>query len=379
MSNAKTLARYCESSLLTNRHFEKYMKNNPNFIFQFVDSKLFNESQKELLQIQKNILSAQKLKMRIYESEIRLFQESQIPYVGLKGYFIQKAYYPPEYIRLFGDIDIQVEDKIGYAFYKMLKQNGYKIINEPNSPIIYQKKLLIDKVFVLLKTLFFKHRHHAELEKTFGVFNYRLTLDLHGNLFLTTHSPKNKMIQKSIVKTVNGVTFKIFSPEDNLVFLMYHTIKHIGYVNLARENLAINLERFYDVAQIISLEKIDWDIFVETISQYKYLSPLVSLYMKMFSDIFPNIIPQTVIDKASYISESTNFHWKKIYTEAMKMKSEDLILGDYHDIPWLYEHCENTKKKNIEPDYIWIQWAIFYFKIKFSIHRNKQSKKAKRK
>lgn len=366
MTNSERLLNYCEKNLVHKENFYTYMEEYPNFIFQLLNASLLNITGKQIIESQRRLLALQKIKSVFYEKEIQTFISSKIPFVGIKGYFIEKVYYPPEYTRLYGDIDILVSDNDGKSFYNMLISNNYNILKAKDSPLNFKKKLFIDKILLCFGSTFFKYRHHAELEKPTSFPNSDVVLDLHGNLFLTQNSPKKSMIANSITKTIGSNTFKIFSPEDNILFLMYHTIKHVGYVNLARENLGINLGNFYDVAQIITLEKIDWKRFITRATEYSYFIPMVALFMKIFNDIFPNKIPSQIIDDINKLALKMNFHWKVIYNNAIKMSSSDLIMGNYQSITWLHKHCVNVSLKQINPEYIWIFWAWFYFKMNFS-------------
>ncbi len=363
MTNSEIITQYCENKLLNKTDFSLYMEKYPNFVYQLINKNLLTMEQMKILANQKSLLYFQLIKNKIFEKEIESFCQHNIDFVGLKGIFLQWFYYPTHHIRLFNDIDIQVEDKLGLEFYQMLKKHGYRILKEPNSPLIYKKKLLIDKLLIPLNSIFFKNRHHAELEKISLKDNPNIYIDLHGNLFLTKNSPKQQMITNAIEKHFKEMKIKIFTPEDNLIFLMFHSIKHIGYVNLARDNLGINLQEFYDIAQIISIENINWNEFVSTVESYDYLIPMVSLFLKIFISIYKNLIPEWVFSELQKRAKTLRFHWKTIYLEAMKMCSEDLIIGNYQPIPFLYTHWNKLRNSNIEPDYIWVSWALFYIKL----------------
>lgn len=363
MKNSEIITQYCENKLLNKTGFSQYMKEYPNFIYQLIKKDLLNSEQEEILAYQKSVLYFQLVKNKLFEEEIKLFNKQNIEFVGLKGIFLQWFYYPTQHIRLFNDIDIQVKDNLGLKFYQMLIKYGYRILKEPDRPLIYKKKLFIDKLLVPLNSIFFKNRHHAELEKTTQIDNQNIYIDLHGNLFLTKNSPKQQMITNAVEKHFKEMEIKIFAPEDNIIFLMFHSIKHIGYVNLARDNLGINLQDFYDIAQIISIENINWKNFILTIEAYDYLVPMASLFLKIFTSIYNNLIPEWVFVELQKRAETLKFHWKPIYLEAMKMNSEDLIIGSYQTIPFLYAHWYKLKNSNIEPDYIWASWALFYTKL----------------
>jgi hypothetical protein len=165
-------------------------------------------------------------------------------------------------------------------------------------------------------------------------------------------------------RDLGELTFKIFAPEDNLIFLMFHAIKHLGYVNLAREIYSVNLQHFYDIAQIISIENINWDLFVSYAVEYDYICPTVALFLRMFVDIFPDMIPSYVVENIYAHTETLKFHWKQVYNEVIKSPPSNLIIGDYQAIPFLHEHRIEMQSRAINPDYIWIWWARFYLKLR---------------
>lgn len=57
----------------------------------------------------------------------------------------------------------------------------------------------------------------------------------------------------------------------------------------------------------------------------------------MFTDIFPNIIPQKVLEKTLRAVTSVDFHWKKLFDDVMKIDTPNLILGNYSSVPVIYD------------------------------------------
>lgn len=90
---------------------------------------------------------------------------------------------------------------------------------------------------------------------------------------------------------------------------------------------------------------------------------MLSRFLKIFISIYKNLIPEWVFSELQERAKTLTFHWKTIYLEAMKMCSEDLIIGNYQAIPFLYTHWNKLRNSNIEPDYIWVNWALFYIKL----------------
>lgn len=363
MDNLELLVKYIEKNLISKDNFNLYMKQCPNCFFQYINNELVDKNSKNTLDFQRRLIAAQVVKNNLINNELNSLAKYNIDWIGIKGIFLQKLYYPPSLIRIFSDIDIQVDPKKGLRFYQLLKENGYKMKTSPKSAFIYQKKLFLDMLLIRLGSISFKRRHHFELVKNVGLENQKLYMDLHGNLFLRKNSPINKMLSEATEKNIDGNKIKVFSPEDNIIFLIFHAIKHIGYIDLADTSFGVNLQHFYDIVQIISKEEIDWNKFVFRAKEYDYLIPMILLFIKMFNDIFPDRIPHFVFVKLNQIVNDLNFYWKPIFKQAIKMNASDLIVGNYKIEPFINEFSEKLHNSNIDNNYTWVLWAVFYLRL----------------
>ncbi|MDR2524759.1 MAG: nucleotidyltransferase family protein [Oscillospiraceae bacterium] len=336
--NAEVLIHYCEDKLIQNEHFKEYVLKNPYFILLQLNDELFEN---QLKREKKRIVHAALYQKRRTNELIMEFRRLHLPsdqIVGLKGFFLQDTYWPSNQIRFFGDIDLLASQSDCIPIRKHIVNCGYGVSGVPKCLIRFHSK-----------KGYFRKYLHLSLERD------GFLIELHSNL---NHihcgcGPSfncDRMVEESIIKTNGDQSYRILSPIDNILFLMYHAIKHLSYVEQENAVLSINLQKFYDVAQVIDNEEIDWDLFVERTIEYK-LSPYVVLFLRMFTDIFPDIIPQGVYEKVLQSVDSVDFLWKNIFCEVIKLNPADLILGDYSSVPLVFDaytlakSCSSNSKK----------------------------------
>jgi len=235
MNNAIILAQYCEKKLLTksNLSFLAYMRQNPSFILTLLDGSNLTKEEKLGIEKLQHHLKIQEDFNSTLGLEINNLYQKVFNWVGFKGLFLQKAYYPAEYTRLFGDVDILVKDKNGYKSYKGFKRQGYKMVKYNSS--FYDWYYNNEFILFFQRLSYFRYMQHVVMEKKMESPK-PIVFELHGNINLPrqTYEPMfniYRMIDESITKTAAGMTFRTFAPEDNLLYLMHHTIKHLGYVS----------------------------------------------------------------------------------------------------------------------------------------------------
>lgn len=323
MDNSKKLIYYCLNNLVCRPEFIDYMKAESNwFLSELYKYDVLKEI-KVLAGGIKRKIGLQKIMHQSMEKEIiEIFKYSD-HVVGLKGFFIEKAYYPQNIVRFYNDIDIIVEDHLGYSTYRFLKNIGYDL--EKKRGLVDNKNWAIS----LMKSEYFKRTHHVILKK--NVDSFPIELELHGNICrcksCILNFDRNSMIENAKKKEFGYLNFSLFEPEENIVYLMYHCIKHLSYTSyILSNNSRVNLQRLYDVAQIILLEEINWYKFILFVCESN-TSSFISLYLKIFNEVFPKMIPNDVIMTLNQEALKSEFKWKDTYCFVMEQKVPDIILG----------------------------------------------------
>ena len=349
MNNAKIIADYCEKHLSTHIDFKKYVYENLSFIFLLLDETIIDIKTKKRIETVLKLQENQNIKT---QQQILELQNLISDFVGLKGYFLQCLYYPEEYTRLFGDVDILVNPNQGYNNYKKLKKNGYLLVNHEG---LYRRIIHSDFAITILKGLYTNNNKHIRMKKE-GLDIVELHTNINDNCTCTccNNFSIEKMVLDAPIKRYQNMKFKVLKPEDNLIYLMVHAIQHLSYISLHGNSLSINLQKFYDVAQIISLEKINWDLFEYNTIAYRSFSE-VALFIKIFNDIF-NTIPQKTFRRIYNYTSENDFGWKSIYNKVMNMRVEDLILGDYNNVPSIMKTYNKAKLKD-KPEQ---EWKYFF-------------------
>lgn len=128
MDCAIRIAEYCEKHLIEKPNFSEFIIKKPNFIFQLINSdKLYDEALQAIILVKRSN-SLQTLMHKKIENELMEIQNSNFDFVGMKGFFLEKAYYPSKYVRFYNDIDILVKSKNGYKSYHNLIRHRFSLI-----------------------------------------------------------------------------------------------------------------------------------------------------------------------------------------------------------------------------------------------------------
>jgi len=317
MDNAMTIAKYCEKNLSSKKEFPSYVRNNYSFLFSLLKNELLPAN--VLQHINKRLL-AQRVYNKFFYEEIQSL--SKLPYrlIGFKGFFIQAKYYPQEYTRLCGDIDVLVSTKNSYRVYKSILRMNYSLSEYKLQTIIFRH------IFIsFLQHLSFTKRVHERI-------NVAVELHVNLNVKCRVRFALSKMIKNAVLCDYGNFKFYVFEPTDNLLYLMFHPISHLCYVRHGSNEITINLQSIYDVAQVIDNEIVNWDLFCERAIQYK-LTPYISLYIHIFNDIFPDKIPTITVEKLRATAVMNKFHWEKAYSFAINKLASQIIVGDFDDTP----------------------------------------------
>lgn len=355
MDNALIIAEYCEKKLIKNNLlFKKYALTEPCFIFTLLSTEQLSEQQKDYFEKVKFLLKFRKMRNELITKEIETIFKNDTNLIGLKGPFIQNIYYDKKYTRMFGDIDLLTIPENGYIEYSRLRNIGYQLIKNAN---IFENKHLTIRI---LRKKYFSNACHVELTKK--IHNKEnIVLELHGNLNRCnsgkiSFNVKNMCIRSRKIE-INNTSIRILSPEDNLAFLMFHSIKHLSYTSFIKnQNKTLNLQTFYDVSQIIDMETINWNLFFDLVCEFNIL-PFVSLYLRIFTDIFNNKIPQKIVDKIYFQCNNTNFPWKSIYNTIIELPTEDIIMGNLTKAPEI-DNTYNIAANSKNPVKIWHNFSI---------------------
>lgn len=343
-SNDTLITEFCERQMIISPYFQNYIQNCPSFLLlQLERSKLDPYCIKEITKIH-FLLSLQQKRNQFFRREIQdLFDHTPVRIVGLKGYFLYLSYYPEENIRFFHDLDTFVKVRNGYQAYRYIKKNGYQLIDYQIKN--YNKKLQV----ILFRRLYFIHLQHLEFVKKINGSKHCMKQELHFNFNLNcgVSFPLDEMMDRAMLVHKDGLSFYTLDPVDHLLYLMFHTISHLSYTSEVLNELQINLQNLYDVAQLLDYEAVDWDEFIERGLAY-HLSPFISLFYHIFNAVIPDKVPGKVFKALHADSVKGNFRWHKIYLDVIEKPSSELIIGDYWDMPIIkiaYETAENASQQ----------------------------------
>lgn len=310
--------------------FEQYLEKSFSPILKDYYAQANTNIYKELQQKE----SRQKVLHRLMEQEcIELFKfcnQSKIPIIGLKGIFLEKQFW--NLPRFYNDIDVIVDpNEICNLYNYFAKKNSYRVIKK-RSLNPFQKYLKLSSILTvnLNKTHHIVLWNENENIKSNGIDH--IEIEIHGNFDTFNIANMNRAILFN--ETTHFGEFTVLNNESQILFLIYHTIQHLPYVRHNLRESFIKFDRFIDVANIITKSKIDWEKFVH-LSTVNSLDPLCSLYFKLFNEIFPNLIPHTILLRINANAIKSQFYWNKIYFRLMHMDPIDLIIGNLEGFPEL--------------------------------------------
>lgn len=343
MNNEQILVEYCKENLISKKLFKNYIHTNPNFIFTLIKDPCIDSKEIALIKVLMTVQRKQNIK---FKNELLRIQSLGNSFIGLKGYFLQLAYYPENNIRLFRDMDILSKDDKKYQFYKQLRKLGYRVDKHKK---LYRQIIHSQIAIAILRNVYIAKNKHIRM-----INNNSTIIELHTNI---NGNPNNtsfntkKMFEESKLKKIDEIEFYMLSPVDNILYLMFHTIAHLSYLDLYGNRLSINIQNFYDVAQIISSERIDWELFCQKAIEYN-ICPFVAFYLHLFDDIFYGTIPVWVKKNILLQANSNDFEWKHIFIKIQTIEPSDLILGDYSQIPEI-KQCFEEAKKSPDEETVW--------------------------
>lgn len=309
--------------------FLKYIERSPsNSLLCFLAP---NQREKYLARIEfQNILD------NVLTNEIcnleKYLRINHISVIGLKGPFLQNSCH--QYRRIYKDVDLLIQPKDFCVLREYFVSNGYM-------EKLYKGERRIKKHYNFMKM------NHLELEKKIVKNNtvINITFELHGTL---NHLCKTDFSMEYMVYNSHESQFgkfvRLLNLEDNMLFLMYHTIKHLPYVYNVLDELSIGMQKFTDVFYLISYNDVNWNKFLERAYFYK-VAPFAYLYLYVFTDIFKDIVPEIVMQELLKLSSLMDFTWKNIFYKVLKINPYNLLIGNYNDLNEIYSAYIIIKQK----------------------------------
>ncbi len=340
-NNIKILAKYCEDFLVPHDLFKRYFYENPCFIFSHL--KECNIEKNDIVRLG-GLMAMQKHRNNQIVKDILDLQKLNSDFIGLKGYFIQSKYYPESATRLYNDIDILASEGDGYRLYRKMRKMGYTV--KPHKGM-YRRVIHGPFMISLLKNVYTSNNKHIRLEKTLSTV-VELHTNINDNCPRTTESKFNtkEMFDNSIVQEIEGINIRVLSPEDNILYLMFHSVEHLVFIDLYGHKISISLQDVFDIIQIITLENINWEKIHMKAIEYN-ITPYVAIFLRIINDIYKDVIPKKIIENIFESAFLENFSWKIIFEKMQKMETHEIILGDYEKIPEIsdcYYRTLNSRK-----------------------------------
>ncbi len=341
-----------------------YFSRNQNvFIKDYLKKRKYNILYDEL---EKRIVE-QRLFEKKLEKIIAYLEQLDIKIIGLKGYFLQKTYYK-NYTRLYKDLDILIAPENCYSVFSNLRNLNYSI--KKDTFLFYNNKFL----FKIFKRFYANNVHSIDLIKNLSVQEYMTKwekvfllcpIDLSCNLNIDSacHFDHKQIFLKS---SLFEMYKNIYQPNEyhNILYLIYHMMRHLVFYKYDSRLMSINIQKIIDVALIIDSlgDTFDFKKLIE-LSKIYNIFPDVLFYFNIYNKIgfseryfsIENFLDDKNLNKCK---------WKFILERSYYMEVEDILLGNYPELNYLYTAIEKNnhiKNQNIRR-----------FNIRKSINKEKQ-------
>jgi hypothetical protein len=129
MNAIEPLKSFCKEQLLPQASlFPSYATNNPCFIFQQMRQEFCSVDLKNIAKTLDLQLAIQRQRTKNMKKTIQSFNLPSSRCVGMKGCFLQEAYYPKEVTRLHSDIDFIALPRHGCRLYKIMRKHDFELI-----------------------------------------------------------------------------------------------------------------------------------------------------------------------------------------------------------------------------------------------------------
>lgn len=313
----------------------------------FINDYLFERNYLDLHKKLEKRISEQILFEKKIKKCLEFLEQINIEIIGLKGYFLQKNYYQNN-IRLYKDLDILVKVKDCYRIYLYLKEFNYKI--KKDDFLLYNNTIL----FTLFKNFYATNVHSIDLVKDIplseGLSQWErdfilCPIDLSCNLNID--SPCLFEHKHFFTESLSFDNYKnIYQPNeyDNILYLIYHMMRHLVFYKYDSHLMSINLQKIVDVALIIDKLGFDFDfnILINQAKIYQIL-PEVLFYFNIYNKMGFSTQPFNIENFFEDESLKT-CKWKFILEKAFLMDAEDIILGNYENLKYLSNAIEKNQK-----------------------------------
>lgn len=243
------------------------VKNNLTYLLDKTSYRLINQ-----------VVTFSSLKVQEYEDLFKIIKkglnESEIPYVVLKGFHLNNALYENPYgfiLRDYNDIDILVNRSDLSRINNVLKNNGFIQGNLDRESLLIKPCGRKEKIDMLINT--HQQYQHIRQSKYFPISHYNIQLiDINftiwegGNqedFIKTDYLLKNRILRT----TQSGMQYWALKPEYDLIQLCYHVYKDTVYEIKRINHECFIMIHFYDILLLINRyqNEIKWDELLELI------------------------------------------------------------------------------------------------------------------
>lgn len=330
--------------------FNLYIKYNPSyFLKEFIEKTNIKVDDDAKQSLYANLEYYEMIDNYIdkYIDELKPFYKKVI---GLKGFFLQKKYYPFEMKRLYKDIDLLANKKSIYSLFKFFESKGY-CVKKDN--FLYYNNAFLFRVF---RSNYMRTVHCLDMVKTIQINQKKIEirLDLHFDLNIGSEANFNMdELWKNAVENENS--FLELSPYDYAAFLIFHLIKHLCFVNYYVRGLSIDIQKIWDIHYIIHYYHLDLKVLKDKLAQLK-----IPHYYVLFYKIYNELFLKNTADYQIMLQEcKTPLKWESILKQMLDMDIENILLGNYSkDIPELntmFKKVSHIKAQNFRV------WTIRYY------------------
>jgi len=225
---------------------------------------------KQYFQLDINRSKLMKVKNSLYIKNLvdvsNAFTNNSIDHVFVKGIAFSKIIYDDIFFRDIGDIDVLVDEASFLNAYKLLKELGYKQVNNEDSD---------------LPLLFLGYNYHEiQLISKKNIF-YHTIVELKRGLS-AIDAPVGSWIQYQNKLNIDDIYINVFDINHSILLLFANTFAN-NECKIIFQNCL--LREYFDIAYLIYNKSVDWDAIYKLSEQYK-ITHQINAVIKSTNEIY---------------------------------------------------------------------------------------------
>lgn len=275
------------------------------------------------------LIAVKKIKDKVIVRELMRIVRDFPDVILLKGLWYSEKYYGQQELRLFGDIDLYVEERHFADFDRAMKVNGYVRLRE-NSPVPSK--------------FYFYYDVYDNTELSYGLLNHYVyekegfmlpQVEAHTYPLPFYQYPllgyREMYERRKEVTLCQRLKINVLECNDDFIYAACHLCKHLVHSIVSMEETEGEQrgvhegKNIYDLACMIDAGEMDWQVVLERARRWDVLQDVL-VACNLVRYFFPDSIPQKELNKMTRLVEED---WQRgLYKSLIR----DIALSDASNV-----------------------------------------------